>query len=957
MNMHTARKYFPNAAPGSGLVMSMSYWHKSPSWSTRPAGLASTGEHEDPLIQSHSKRDSLQCGLSRSALTRVAVALAAVTMMTWLVAATGVAAPGDEAAYHSGLVALKAADHRKAIQLFSRAIEINPRDHRYYSDRGIAYRAAGDLDKALEDYSKALEIKPDYPNALNNRGLVYVQQGLFDKAIVDFNEALKHGGFQAKIHTNLGLAYASKGNHQEAIRHFEEATSYRPVDPRAFFFMAQAFEELGQSDKALKMYQVALGVIKDPGTEEVIEKKITHLEKSLLPVDPAGPKPAVAGAAPVAPGPKQATTAAAIAAAAKTLPDKRPSARREVVRAGQVPHAVINLEKTVQTAEENRPATLEELNRVHRSRALAKFSPNAAEIFRQGLQFMDQADTRKALIRFEDTLQLERRNKNLTAVAWSLLEAGRVYVKIGDHAKAWTNLEGALRVFRTLRAGDEIVITLVDMASVKKAAGQPDLATKLLSEAARDATTLGNRQLASALEDMAAGRTPRAPTKKPSQAAEAKQPAPGAALRDEPQPSATQPKQMPSSPAIPALGSRLSTVPQQKAGILQQSPAATARASSPPPPERVNQRIGIWGLQTKKEPTPEAAPSVGRGAAAEPPSQPVDRKGVAGSKPQPESAALTAPSMRREKPIGVETQVGGEPAPVARPAAPTGPPARALQQTQAHPESERKTEPKTVALREKPVLREKPKASAGSSLEEPTLRLNKAESSQKRINEDLAELKKYKQSGDETSMIVVLERLAKRYTLRTDNDRALHSLVASLALREKLGVHGGSAQIYLDRGALKERTGDRPGALEDMTRALSLMRKQGHEEVPGLEARCKALADQLGLESPVAMEAFSTLWAARAAGDGQGETDALYAIGRLYDRAHKSSEALNYYDRSSASVLTDKARMYEKMGKQKLAEQSYKEALDTFRKLDYSRYLNIVKQSGISAPAPKRPRR
>jgi tetratricopeptide (TPR) repeat protein len=124
-----------------------------------------------------------------------------------------------------------------------------------------------------------------------------------------------------------------------------------------------------------------------------------------------------------------------------------------------------------------------------------------------------------------------------------------------------------------------------------------------------------------------------------------------------------------------------------------------------------------------------------------------------------------------------------------------------------------------------------------------------------------------------------------------------------------------------------------------------------------LEARTKALADQLGLESSAALRAFRTLWKARSTGDGQGETDALYMLGNLYDKAFKPTEALNYYDRSSASVLADKARMYEKMGQQKRAEQSYREALETFKKLDYSRYLSMVKQSGVDQPSLRPPRR
>ncbi len=80
-------------------------------------------------------------------------------------------------------------------------------------------------------------------------------------------------------------------------------------------------------------------------------------------------------------------------------------------------------------------------------------------------------------------------------------------------------------------------------------------------------------------------------------------------------------------------------------------------------------------------------------------------------------------------------------------------------------------------------------------------------------------------------------------------------------------------------------------------------------------------------------------------------------IGKLYDNAQKPSEALNYYERSSASVLADMARTYEKLGKQKLAEQSYKDAMEAFKRLDYSRYLMMqkkVRADSTLSPLPRR---
>jgi predicted GNAT family acetyltransferase len=105
------------------------------------------------------------------------------------------------------------------------------------------------------------------------------------------------------------------------------------------------------------------------------------------------------------------------------------------------------------------------------------------------------------------------------------------------------------------------------------------------------------------------------------------------------------------------------------------------------------------------------------------------------------------------------------------------------------------------------------------------------------------------------------------------------------------------------------------------------------------------VANEIGLEPTAATAAYENLWKARMRNDDRAETYALCIIGKLYDGAEKYEEALSYYDQSAASILADKARIYEKIGKKGLAEQFYKSALEAFKKLDYSRYLSLLKKS------------
>jgi len=103
----------------------------------------------------------------------------------------------------------------------------------------------------------------------------------------------------------------------------------------------------------------------------------------------------------------------------------------------------------------------------------------------------------------------------------------------------------------------------------------------------------------------------------------------------------------------------------------------------------------------------------------------------------------------------------------------------------------------------------------------------------------------------------------------------------------------------------------------------------------------RATAMKMRLEPGPVMDSLQRFWRSRSARDNQSETQALYSVAKLYDKAERHQEALNYYDRAGASVLTDKARVYEKIGKSELADQAYAQALEAFKRLDYSRYMHM----------------
>ncbi len=814
-------------------------------------------------------------------MNRIPQILALLLCIVSSFALVGPAQPASDP-HSAGLEALVAGDNQKAISLFSLAISANPDDFRSYNDRGVAYKMAGDFEKAIADYTRAIEIKPDYFNAWNNRGVLYLQQGKYDSAIKDFQEALKSEELKSKVYTNLGIAYAKKGNHHEAVEFLGAATAARPLDPRSFVFIAESLEQLGQNERALGMYQLALGLLRDTAITQLIEQRVDRLEKGA--VDSRASRTGT-------PSTEEQLRRSDPRAKRDQQPATKTGDARVILPARSGPPVTTSQEQKPAHAQNATPDSLESLDQLCRSKALEKMSPASVEIYQQGLQFLDRSDTRQALIRFEDILQLERRKKNPAAVAWSTLEIARTYLKIGDHLAADAKFQEALKFFRQIRAAQETILCLAEIAAARKAAGQGDKGASFYSQAAEQAAALGNERLAREIQDHASGKMAR---KEKALARTAS-----------------------SSPTEghPLIGDPRQTASGDKATTSSSTPAAAPKVE---PAEKPMRKKLAWGDPNKTTGSPATAQPVTRESAspaAAAPQEPSSRK--------PSRVILQAAGPKlSEKPLAVETKVGGE-----RVVAVGSPPSR-------------QEAVETIRARVDRQLSESPARDRFAEQKTP---------SETAIKEKLTELKKYRDAHDEAKMVTVLEKLSEAYLHQKQYDKALHCLVASIGLREKLGVNKGIERLYETRGSIRERMGDYAAAIEDLSRALVLSQERRPSgAMKGVGERIRKLAHSLGLDSTATAHAYESLWKARAREDARGETQALYLIGRLYDQADKLQQALNYYERTAASMLNDKARIYEKIGKKNLAEQSYRSALESFRQLDYSRYLSLLKKSKTS---------
>lgn len=82
-------------------------------------------------------------------------------------------------------------DYTTAIELFKKAIQINPYDYKAYAHMGVAYRKNNNIEESKKSYKKAIEINPDSRIAYNNLGFLYLLEKDIKSAIINFKQAIK----------------------------------------------------------------------------------------------------------------------------------------------------------------------------------------------------------------------------------------------------------------------------------------------------------------------------------------------------------------------------------------------------------------------------------------------------------------------------------------------------------------------------------------------------------------------------------------------------------------------------------------------------------------------------------------------------------------------------------------------------------------------------------------------
>jgi 4-amino-4-deoxy-L-arabinose transferase-like glycosyltransferase len=93
-------------------------------------------------------------------------------------------------AYMEGVVYYKQKNYEKAIELFKRTVNIDPRHEDALSTLGLCYAFLDNSDEAGKYFLRAYEVNPNFPKNIFNLGIYYQRSNQWEKALRTFEEYL-----------------------------------------------------------------------------------------------------------------------------------------------------------------------------------------------------------------------------------------------------------------------------------------------------------------------------------------------------------------------------------------------------------------------------------------------------------------------------------------------------------------------------------------------------------------------------------------------------------------------------------------------------------------------------------------------------------------------------------------------------------------------------------------------
>lgn len=154
-----------------------------------------------------------------------------------------------------------------AVQAFTEAAKLEPKDPEPHLSAGAILEKQNDVSGAEREYQAALSLSPNSPDALIGLANIYMQSKRLPQAEAALRQYLAVDAKNGPARVQLGRVLEAEGKHTEAAAQLQQGLQLAPNDLNAQRDLAFAYANAGKYDQAEALYRSLL--IKAPNDAEL----------------------------------------------------------------------------------------------------------------------------------------------------------------------------------------------------------------------------------------------------------------------------------------------------------------------------------------------------------------------------------------------------------------------------------------------------------------------------------------------------------------------------------------------------------------------------------------------------------------------------------------------------------------------------------------------------------------
>jgi tetratricopeptide (TPR) repeat protein/S1-C subfamily serine protease len=167
--------------------------------------------------------------------------------------------------------------YNESIYIYNEIIQKRPEAY-VYVNRGNAKSELGNKKEAIADYDRAIAINPKLAEAYNNRGNAKSELGNNQGAIIDYDRAIAINPKYAQAYSNRGNAKSELGNNQGAIIDCDRAIVIDPKYPFAYYRRSNVKSKLGDRQGAIIDMKAASELFRQQGQMDLYKGAMIMLK-------------------------------------------------------------------------------------------------------------------------------------------------------------------------------------------------------------------------------------------------------------------------------------------------------------------------------------------------------------------------------------------------------------------------------------------------------------------------------------------------------------------------------------------------------------------------------------------------------------------------------------------------------------------------------------------------------